>query len=73
VGKLGVGYATAIQDDRKETTSDWTHPVHLLDQQIFPINPLVDRSHVPSVPSDQRISCIPDIFLEDEYLSVPAR
>jgi hypothetical protein len=72
VGKLGIGYATAIQDDIKKTTSDWTHPVHLLDQQIYPNNPPVNRSHIPSVPPDQRISRIPHIFLEDEHLSIPA-
>lgn len=72
VGKLGVGYATAIQDNRKETTSNWTHPVNLLDQKILPIDPLVNRSHVPRIPPDQPISRIPDIFLEDEHLSVPA-
>lgn len=72
VSKLGFGYTRVEWNHRKGTTSNWTHPVHLLNQQILPIHPPFDCGHVPSVPSDQRISCIPDIFLEDEHLSVPA-
>ena len=50
----------------------YTHPVNLLDQQVFPIDPLIDGTDVPRVPPDQgSLAWFSDILLQDEHLGIP--